>query len=220
MKLYLDLFVTGVAISWGACFLFCAPAVFPFIIGTQKNWFGGLKVALTFSVARILPYVILSVASAGIGQYLVSRFYQTQSSLFIHIATGSFVFILGIIVLLGKTGHVHFCSGLIKKMGSEKGIWPMIALGLLVGFAPCAPLFAVLTYIAFNAQNLIHGALLGLVFGIGTLISPLVLIAPLMGNITELMQKKPWMQIVISRLSGVMLLYLGVNMLIRVTQAW
>ena len=192
----------------------------PYVIGTQKTWAGGLKAVLTFSLARILPYIILSALSAGIGQYLINRFYQTQSSLFIYIATGSLIVILGIVILLGKSGHVHSCGGLFKKIGSEKGIWQMITLGFLVGFAPCAPLFAVLTFIAFNAQNMAHGALLGLVFGIGTLVSPLILIAPLVGRISQLMQKNPLTQVVVSRLSGVVLLYLGANMLIKVIQAW
>jgi sulfite exporter TauE/SafE len=214
------MFITGVGLSWGPCLTFCAPILLPYIAGTQKGWLGGLKASVVFSLARIIPYVILSVISAGVGQYLVHRFYETRESLFINLATGTLICILGIIIVIGKSPHIKFCAPLIRKIGSEKNIWQMTALGLMIGFAPCLPLFGVLTYIAFNADNVLHGALLGLVFGIGTLVSPLILIGPLAGGIPQLLQKRPSIYKIFSRICGLILLYLGIGMLINVLRVF
>ena len=174
---------------------------------------------MAFSLARIVPYVILSIISVGIGQYLINRFYQTRESLLINFATGAFIVLLGTVIVIGKSPHLNFCAPLIKKIGSEKGTWQMVALGLLIGFAPCLPLLGVLAYIAFNAHNLAHGALLGLVFGIGTLVSPLILIGPLAGGFPQLLEKRPLVYKIFSRACGLILVYLGMGMIFRVWPA-
>ncbi|GAG71639.1 unnamed protein product, partial [marine sediment metagenome] len=38
MKIYVDVFIMGVATSWGACLFFCAPILIPYIAATQKGW--------------------------------------------------------------------------------------------------------------------------------------------------------------------------------------
>ena len=215
MKVYIDLFITGVALSWGPCLSFCAPILVPYIAGTQKGWLNGLKVSLAFSLARVISYVSLSLISAIIGQYLIRRFYQTRAGSIIYLAAGVFVALLGIIIVIGKSPHLHFCAPL-KKIGSRSGIKEMALLGIMVGLAPCLPLFGVLTYIAFNSQNFLHGAFLGLAFGLGTLISPLILIGPLAGGISMFLLKKPLVYKIFSYLCGLILIYLGIGMAIRV----
>jgi sulfite exporter TauE/SafE len=218
LKIYIDLFITGVALSWGPCLCFCAPILLPYIAGTQKGWAGGLKISLAFSLARIVPYVILSLISATLGQYLITRFYDTQGGMIIHMAAGILIVFLGIVVVIGKSGHLHFCASL-KRINSSSSIKEMMLLGMIVGFAPCLPLFGVLAYIAFNAQNFLHGAMLGLTFGLGTVVSPLILIGPLVGEIPALLLKRPLVYKIFSRLCGLILMYLGIEMLARVLGA-
>lgn len=218
MKIYIDLFVTGVALSWGPCLSFCAPILVPYIAGTQKNWLSGLKVSLAFSLARVISYTTLSLISATLGQYLIRGFYQTRGGSIIYLAAGVFVALLGIIIVIGKSPHLHFCAAL-KRIGSKAGIKEMILLGIIVGFAPCLPLFGVLTYIAFNSENFLHGAFLGLAFGMGTLISPLILIGPLAGGIPMFLLKKPLVYKIFGYICGLILIYLGIGMAIRVLPA-
>ncbi len=213
MKLYIDVFILGATLSWGPCLSFCAPILLPYIGATQKGWLAGLKVSLAFSLARIVPYVILSLVSATLGQYLIQRFYQADAGSIIYTAAGAFIAFLGIIILLGKSAHLHICPP-VKKIGAQ-GVQEMIVLGLLVGFAPCLPLIGLLTYIAFNVPNFLQGMLLGLTFGVGTLISPLVLCAPLVGAGANLLLKKPLLYKIFSRLCGLILLYFGIGMILR-----
>lgn len=55
----------------------------------------------------------------------------------------------------------------------------MVLLGLVVGVSPCLPLLGVLTEIMFIADKFYQGWLLGLAFGLGTLISPLLVLGTL-----------------------------------------
>ncbi|MBN3038208.1 MAG: sulfite exporter TauE/SafE family protein [Candidatus Omnitrophica bacterium] len=216
MKIYFDLFITGVALSWGPCLSFCAPVLLPYIAGTQKGWLGGLKATVVFSLARIIPYIILSVISVSIGQYLIKRFYQTQESLIIQLCTSVFIVFLGLMIIIGRAPHFNFCAAFLKKFNSGNGLWQMAVLGFLIGSAPCVPLFGVLLYITFNAQSLSQGALFGLVFGIGTLVSPLMLIGPLAAGLPQILKDRPAVYMMFSRICGLILMYLGINMLIAV----
>lgn len=213
MKLYIELLLTGVALGWGPCFSLCAPLAVPYILATQKNWRGGLTLSLAFSLARIIPYIIFGSISATVGQYLVRRFYEGQAKIITSIAVGVFICLLGVLILIGKSPYLHLCPA-VKKAGPG-GVKEMFALGLLLGLAPCLPLLAVLAYIAMHADSLIQGALSGLSFGLGTLISPLVLCGPLAGGLALVLQKKPMVYNIFSRLCGLMLMYLGIGMIIK-----
>ena len=214
MKIYIDLFVIGVVLSWGPCFSFCAPLTLPFIAATQKGWREGLKLSLVFSLARIVPYLVLSLISASIGRYIIQNFYQGQAKLIIYITTGTFISLLGVIILIGKSPYLHLCPP--AKKVDKGGAKEMVLLGLLVGFAPCLPLLAVLAYIALYAQNLLQGAFLGLSFGLGTLISPLILAGTLAGGVSLILLKKPLVYKIFSRGCGLILMYFGIEMIIRV----
>ena len=213
MKIYIDLFIIGVLLSWGPCFSFCAPLTLPFIAATQKGWRQGLKLSLVFSLARIVPYVILSIISAILGQYLISNFYEGQTKSIVFIVVGAFISLLGVIILIGKSPYLHLCAP-FKKPGL-RGVREMALLGLLVGFAPCLPLMGVLAYIAFHARGFLQGALLGLTFGAGTLVSPLILCGSLAGGASLILLKKPLVYEIFSRACGLILMYFGVGMIIK-----
>lgn len=213
MKIYIDVFILGVTLGWGPCLSFCSPILIPYIAGTQKGWWAGLRTSLGFSLARIIPYVILSLISATLGQYLINRLYQTPLGTGAAVAAGVFVLLLGILIVLEKPQPFHFCPA-GKRIGAD-GFKEAILLGLLVGFAPCIPLLGLLTYIAFNSVNFLHGASLGLVFGLGTLISPLILLGPLAGQTGSLLLKKPLVYKIFTRICGIVLIYFGTGLLIR-----
>ncbi|MBU3933184.1 MAG: sulfite exporter TauE/SafE family protein [Candidatus Omnitrophica bacterium] len=218
MKIYVDVFIMGVATSWGPCVSFCAPILIPYIAATQKGWLAGLKVSLAFSLARIIPYVILSLISATLGQCLIRRFYESPPGSIIYIAAGAFISLLGILIVTGKNCHCEpkGRSNLKKSWRSRGGPKEMILLGIMVGFAPCLPLLGLLTYIAFNARDFLHGASLGLAFGLGTLISPLILFGPLAGASAAFLFKRSLVYKIVGRACGLILLYFGIGMIIRV----
>lgn len=216
MKIYLDLFITGLALGWGPCFAFCAPLLLPYIACTQKGWQRGLSLSLVFSLSRIAGYIILSVISATFGLYIIKRFFQEPGNSIVNLMAGSLILFLGIIISLGKGTFLHVQLPFKKLSGP--GIKEILLLGLLVGLAPCLPLVGVLTYIAFNSKNVFGAALLGLSFGLGTIISPLVLLSPLAGQAYACLVKKPKVFHLFSRACGLILVYLGLSMAVRALQ--
>jgi sulfite exporter TauE/SafE len=218
LKLYLNTFIMGLALGWGACLPFCAPVLLPYIAATRKGWRQGLKISLAFSFSRVVSYIILGLASAGLGHYVVERFYETKAGLLVQVTAGIFITLLGIIILVGRPGHLRSCPGGKRHMpcAGSQGVGEMSLLGLLIGFAPCMPLLGLLTYIAFNTRNLLQGASLGLAFGLGTVFSPLLLFGSLTGAVVRPLFNKPLLYKIFSRACGVILIYLGTGMIIRV----
>ncbi len=178
-----------------------------------KGVAGRPKIELSLSLARIIPYLILSVISAVIAQLWIQRFYQSRAGLFIYLSAGALISLLGILIMLGKSDKLH-CRLPFKKV-KARGLGEMILLGIMVGFAPCLPLLGVLAYIAFNAQNILQGGLLGLSFGAGTLFSPLVLFGPIVAAASAVLLKRPLVYNIVSRACGLVLLYFGTGIIIK-----
>lgn len=209
------MFIAGLSLGWGPCLYFCAPIIFTYIGATQKHWLGGLKLSLTFSFARIIAYVTLSLISATLGSYLIKRFYQTQAGMISYVIAGSLISFLGIIIIIDKAPLLQLCRP-FKKTNLPSGIKEMFLLGLLLGFAPCLPLLGVLAYIAFHSSDPFQGTFLGFIFALGTIISPLILLGPLAGSAANLLVKKELAYKIFIRLCGLTLLYLGIGMIVRV----
>lgn len=205
------MFILGVSLGWSGCLSFCGPILLPYIAATRNSWLRGLKVSLAFSLARIVPYVILSLISARLGYGLIRRFYATPARSIIYLVAGAFVALLGILITIGKPPHRKCC--LPGKRPGREGLKEVTWLGILVGLAPCGPLAGLLIYIAFNARNFLQGALLGLAFGVGTLCSPLVLGGPAAAAAAGLLEKRPLVDKIFSRVCGVILVYWGAGMI-------
>ena len=72
-------------------------------------------------------------------------------------------------------------------MDSETG--GLILLGLTVGLLTCLPLLGVLAYIALRATSFWQGALYGFSFGVGQLVSPLILFGVLASSLPAILIK-------------------------------
>lgn len=179
----------------------------------------GFKAGLAFSLARIISYVILSLLSAGFGRCVISKAYEGYAGAVVDGIMGLCLVGLGIVIFSKQSLHFWGCpSAKINPAagGASGGKKGLFLLGLLTGFAPCVPMLGLLVYIAVKAENWLQGALFGLAFGIGTLISPLCLFASLSGGVAGFLGKKPRVDKVISGLCGLILLYFGVGMVMRV----
>jgi sulfite exporter TauE/SafE len=83
-------------------------------------------------------------------------------------------------------------------------------MGFLIGFVPCPPLIALLVFAA-AVGSAGTGLVLGLLFGIGTVISPIVVIAGAAGWFSDRIAKEaPLFTQGVRRVAGLMLVALGV----------
>ncbi len=215
MKVYIAVFIMGITVGWGPCLAFCAPVLLPYIAATRKGWLEGLKATLAFSISRIVPYAILGSISAALGQYLIRNFYQSRAVLIIQILAAGFILLAGLVIIVGKSPHLRICRALSKHIGQE-GVKGMVLLGFLIGMLPCMPLLGLLTYITLISESFLHGMFLGLTFGVGTLISPLILFGPLAAGASSVLFKKPLIYKIFTRACGLVLIYLGAGMIIRI----
>jgi sulfite exporter TauE/SafE len=215
VKVYINVFIMGLTMGWGPCLAFCVPVLLPYIAATQKGWLEGLKATLAFSASRIVPYAILGSISAALGQYLIGNFYQSRAVSIIQISAAGFILLVGLVVLVGKSPHLRICRTLSQHIGGES-VKGMILLGFLIGILPCIPLVGLLTYIAFISENFLQGIFLGLTFGAGTIISPLILFGPLAGGVSSVLFKRPLIYKIFTRACGLILIYLGSGMMIRI----
>ncbi len=102
--------------------------------------------------------------------------------------------------MLGKT-RLPFCR-ILHRETIERSAKSMILLGILIGVSPCLPLLGALTTIAGWAKGPFVGAFWGLSFGLGTILSPLIILALVAGGLGKLLSLKPILHQVASRICG------------------
>lgn len=153
--------------------LVCAPILLPYIAGTRRTWQEGLKATLIFGITRLIVYSILGGAVGYVGYYLFQLFQNQLWGKILWGSAGLFVIALGILIMIGREWRNPFCELLQKRNLS------MVVLGAVIGLFPCLPLLAVLTEIMFISEKFYQGFLYGFAFGVGTVVSPLLLLGAL-----------------------------------------
>lgn len=214
MRVFADIFIMGIVLGWGPCLYFCAPILFPFIAATQSGWLKGLKAVILFSLSRTISHVILAIIATAFGQLVIDRFYSKIGTN-IYFVMPLFILFLGIALLLGRSPHLRFCQ-IFSKYTTSQSWKSFILLGLLIGFSPCITLLGVLAYISAVSQDLLYGAFLGLCFGLGTSLSPLILIGILSGGLPKLIFRREKFLGIFNRICGLFLIYLGLQLVVRV----
>lgn len=216
MKEYTALFFTGLTMGVGPCLAFCGPILFPYIAVSKRSWLGGLKDILVFSASRVVIYGILGLLASSIGYFLTEVISSPKLNLIKYLGAGIFVSLLGIIMLLSRT-RFFFCR-LLHRETIERSTKSMILLGILIGVSPCLPLLGALTTIAGLAKGPFTGAFWGFSFGLGTVISPLIILALVAGGLGRLLSFKPILHQVASRLCGCFLIYFGIRLILGVVR--
>ena len=199
----------GFVIGAGPCLLVCAPILLPYIAGTKRTWQEGFKATLIFGLTRLTVYTLMGGVVGYIGYYLFQLFYNQLWGMYLWIIAGIFIIILGFLIMFGKRVRNPVCN-FLQKQTLEDSTKSMVILGLLVGFSPCLPLLAVLTEIMFMAEHFYQGFLYGFAFGIGTVISPLLILgalAPLISG--KLISSDKAIQ-VFNFVCGILLLMVGI----------
>jgi len=208
------LFITGLMLGWGPCLGICLPVLLPYIIGTEKGWKNGFFASLAFSVSRLIAYAILGFLAGYAAKLLLNTFYTQKISYYITASGAIVIILLGVLITAGKDFEIPLCN-LLRKHIIERGMRGIILLGLLVGFSPCAPLAGILTFIILQAKSGIEGFLYGSVFGLGTILSPVLLLGTLAGATTSYLKKFHTLSNIISRACGVLLVIWGLQILLR-----
>jgi len=212
--LALSFFLLGLSFGAGPCMASCGPILLSYIVGTGKDTEKSVVSYALFSISRVSVYLVLGVLVFWAGKFITENLVNTISK-YVYIGGGIFVVLMGVLMISGNRIEWGVCSFLHKKLlhHDKKSV---LLLGLVTGFAPCAPLLALFSYIALVSKSWVTSVIYALSFGIGTIISPLLLLAAFAGLIPSLLKgKSELFGRIFNVLCGVIIIILGLRLIFR-----
>jgi len=184
--------VMGFLYGFGPCSVFCAPIITPMILSSAKSARDGLLQYITFKAGKILVYSLLGLTMGFVGSTIS---YSLPSEVF-----GGFLILMGVLILIKKVPKIcHLFS-------KTKSFHATFISGIVIGFVPCPPLLAVLAVAALS-QSALTGLLIGFFFGLGGMLSPLLLISLFAGKWASMSKEFKSTNIL---LSGAFLILIGI----------
>ncbi len=190
------------------CTSTCLPYVASYIAGINADFRKGVSVTLMFNGGRITAYALIGGAIGGL-RLLVDESIQFAFQTYSAFIFGIVTIIIGVSVLVRKSRGCNCVADQIKPAGKHRLLdhfdLRAYSLGLTRGLILCAPLMAILVYAASFASP-IDSLLLAVLFGVGTALSPIILLG---GATGWLLNKAPLFRVWISRFGGITLIILG-----------
>lgn len=214
IKIIFGLFILGLSFGCGPCIASCGPVLILYIAGTKKNILKGLQAYLVFSLARISVYLLLGLCVFSLGRFILDRL-QGSFSRYVFIGGGGFIVLMGILITLGKRLEFKPLGFFQKKIiGQDKK--SMVMLGLIIGLLPCAPLLIILSYIGLIAKSNPQSLIYAFSFGVGTIISPLILLVMAAGWLPHLVKDKRAVYAkIFTSACGLIIIFFGLQLIIR-----
>lgn len=210
---YLASLVLGIVYGLTFCASACLPYIVSYIAGVGAGFKKGIEITTIYNTGRIIAYAVIGTAvgllSSTINQEYFIGYQQYSSIIF-----GIIIIIIGITILRKKNDSLCNCNEQrpkyfgISKFTSRFDL-RAFSMGLTKGFILCPPLIAFLLYtITFSMGN---PTILAILFGLGTAISPLLLIG---GATGYFLNKAPLFRKWLSRIGGIALMIMGFSVLI------
>jgi cytochrome c-type biogenesis protein len=166
------LFTLGLVYGATVCSMTCLSYLGPYLLGTGNGFRDGVISSLSFGLGKICCYVFLGGLAGYLGRELTSSPAQTLT--------------MGII-LIGVAISMPFVAKRSCRdkchQGSKRA--SLLTLGAATSLVPCPPVLAILT-LAASQGSMVTGMGFGLFYGLGIIISPLLLI----GGSLALVSKK------------------------------
>lgn len=204
------LFVSGLILGSGPCISFCAPILASYVVMHKATVAKSLGFYFLFSLGKLLSYIILGVICALISGILHSLGFSQYLN-FINIALGAFIVLLGISVFFSK----EFFNEKYCLILNKKSVTNACFLGILVGLAPCLPLFGILNYIVIISKSFFDAIVYSFVFGLGTVISPLIVITVLSAKLQEVFFISQKVKLLLRFICALLLIFLGLNIILQ-----
>jgi sulfite exporter TauE/SafE len=191
------------------CTSTCLPYVASYIAGINAGFRKGVTVTLIFNAGRITAYALIGAAIGLLRLFIDDSFrsvFQTYSSFAFSLVTIA----IGASILVRNKEPSCNCKIEDAQKGNPRKIngrfdLRAYTLGFTRGLLLCPPLLALLAY-AVTFASPIDSFALAVLFGIGTTLSPILLLG---GATGWLFNKAPLFRKWISRLGAVTLIALG-----------
>lgn len=204
------LFLSGLILGSGPCVGFCAPILTGFIATYKPSLKKALVSYLFFSSGKLVSYMIIGALCGVFSGILKSGFFLGYFNI-VNITLGFFVLFIGILTIITREPlSSKYCSFFSKGNLRNASI-----LGLLAGFSPCLPFLGILNYIIIISHSLLEGLFYAFIFGLGTSISPVILLVGLSGKLAGNFSNNNKIKILIRIVSSLILIYLGVRIIFQ-----
>ncbi|MFA4888661.1 MAG: sulfite exporter TauE/SafE family protein [Candidatus Omnitrophota bacterium] len=211
-RIVLSLFLLGLYFGSGPCLASCGPLLVTYIAGKQKGIRKSIFAYLLFSTSRILVYSAFGLAIFW-GQSALKQTFPGLARYF-YLSGAIFIMFIGLFMVLGKNLQINFCRK-FEKFFLEKDAKTIFVFGIIIGILPCPPLVSVISYIGLVAKSWLQSVFLSLAFGLGTLISPLLIIAALAGLIPKFLANNRLLQNIFNLICGLIIIFLGFQLFRR-----
>ncbi len=212
---YLNSLAIGFLFGLGTCTVSCLPYIAGYIASVGANFRRSISITLIFNLGRIVSYAIIGVLIGAFGGLV--RFFADETTL--NMLQNYSVIVLSIVtILIGisllyksrKTSCDCNQSLLNPKWLTNRFDMGAFTLGLSRGLIFCPPLITLLISSVLLA-NPIGSVTIAVLFGLGTTISPMLLI----GGVTGwLLSKAPLLRNYIAYAGAIIIILLGVITLI------
>ena len=216
IKSAVNFFVLGIVFGSGPCLASCGPLLISYSAAKSKGIAGSVRTYLLFSSGRIFIYTSLGFLIYFLGKFAAEKI-LAEISRYVFVLGGIFIVFMGALLALEK--KVEY--GLLKQAKVrllEHDKKSVIFLGLIVGLLPCAPLLVVLFYAGLISKNCLYVLLNCFSFGLGTILSPLLLLVVIAGIIPKYLKKvKESYCRIFTVFCGLILIILGIHLIIS---AW
>ncbi len=210
---YFTALFTGIAAGISYCSISCAPFMSTYIMGLREGAFQGFKSFVIFTAGRIFMCGVLGLASGYMGATLINtdvgfRYVSIIYSMAM-VSIGLMMFIPHVYENCRAEKKSEAGSFFSKRLAFSPVIH-LLVMGMIFAIIPCPPMIAVLIN-SLRMPSAVSSSILMLLFGIGITISPLVIVSVLAGWFSKKIKTKvPQYKMLFQKLSGVILILLGV----------
>jgi cytochrome c biogenesis protein CcdA len=166
-----NLIALGLVYGATVCSLTCLPYLGPYLMGTGRGFSDGLSSSLVFILGKLCTYTALGGLAGLFGQAITIN---RSSTVFMGIVLLCVALTLPLVT---RGGCKNRCQNLTRK-GS------LFMLGIVSSLIPCPPLVAVFLLAATNG-TVIGGLSYGFFYGLGLVVSPMLLLGGGLAMISE-----------------------------------
>lgn len=204
------LFISGLVLGSGPCLYFCAPILIAYTAIHKATFKKSVLSYLVFSLFKIISYMILGLICA-LGVQIIHNPAFGGYQRHIYTALGIFIILIAITTFFfSEKGIGKICAWMHKGNIKNVGV-----LGFLMGLSPCLPLLGILNYIVIISQNAFDAVFYSFIFGIGTVMSPLLILVVLSAKLANKFSQNNKIKILLRIICALMLLFLGTKITLQ-----
>lgn len=194
-----SVFLLGLSLGLTACAVTCMPFIGTWVLGRAESLKGAFRDTASFLGGRLVAYACLGGIAGALGEWFVKE-----------LAGGTGNAAIGLVAIF-SAGWLAWPPTPSRTCGfrNRLGGFSPFLLGISLTLIPCAPLATLLATSAAGG-SVERGAFLGLVFGLGALMTPMLVLIPMLANFgRHLRQGRGWIVPWIRGAAAITLLILG-----------